>query len=61
VGQGAHDLQGLPHDHIQKNKQTPILMEAYFCTYHKQFERQKEKEVKNIFSIRRNPMRKKCS
>lgn len=24
--QGAHDLQGLPHDHIQKNKQTNIYL-----------------------------------
>lgn len=29
VEQGAHDLQGLPHDHIQKKQnKTPILMEA---------------------------------
>jgi len=31
------------------NKQTSILMEAYFCTYHKQFERQKKKESKTYF------------
>jgi hypothetical protein len=30
----------------KKKNQTPILMEVYFCTtYHKQFERQKKKDL----------------